>query len=79
MGCCGLGVGARLVGATLLTLTLALYAAYLVWLEDIRLRLLDGEYGLQQCYVPPVDTLIDSAFEYSVVTLYYIYSTNPLD
>lgn len=55
------------MGGTLLALTLALYAAYLVWLEDIRLRLLDGEYGLQQCYVPPVDTLIDSAFEYSIL------------
>ena len=45
----------------------ASFIAYLIKLEDIRLIVLDGLYDIQQCTIPPIDTLTDTAFEYSIL------------
>merc|ERR1712088_1258571 len=58
--CCCLGITGctRLVGGLMLLLVL---------LEDIRDLVLDDLYGITPCTLPPIDTVIDSAFEYSVL------------
>jgi len=68
--CCCLGVlgCARLVGGVLLILKLGLYAGYLVLIEDIRDLVLDDLYGISPCTVPPIDTITDVAFEYSILS-----------
>lgn len=67
--CCCLGVlsCARLVGTGLLILKLGFYAAYLVLIEEIRDSVLEQLYGIPPCTVPPIDTVIDVAFEYSIL------------
>ena len=40
------------------------YAAYLVLIEEIRDSVLEQLYGIPPCTVPPIDTVIDVAFEY---------------
>lgn len=67
--CCCLGVlgCARLVGGLLLLLKIGLYAGYLIFIEDIRDLVLDDLYGIGPCTVPPIDTIIDVAFEYSIL------------
>ena len=44
-----------------------LFVAYLVKLEDVRHFILDGLYKIPQCTIPPIDTLTDAAFEYSII------------
>ena len=40
---------------------------YLIKLEDIRDYILDDLYGIIPCTIPPIDTITDLAFEYSLV------------
>jgi len=65
--CLSLEQGARLGGALLLFITLGLYTLYLIKLEDIRDFILDDLYGIIPCSIPPIDTLTDVAFEYSII------------
>ena len=44
-----------------------LYTLYLIKLEDIRDFILDDLYGIIPCSIPPIDTLTDVAFEYSII------------
>ena len=43
------------------------YIVYLIKLEDIRDYILDDLYGIIPCTIPPIDTITDLAFEYSLV------------
>lgn len=65
--CISLDVGTRIIGAVFLLISVASFIAYLIKLEDIRLIVLDGLYDIQQCTIPPIDTLTDTAFEYSIL------------
>jgi len=65
--CLPLPVATRLIGAALLLFTLGLYVAYLVKLEDFRDLVLADLYGISPCTIPPIDTLTDVAFQYSVL------------
>jgi len=67
--CCCLGITGctRLVGGLMLLLVLGLFITYLVLLEDIRDLVLDDLYGITPCTLPPIDTVIDTAFEYSLL------------
>jgi len=47
--------------------SLGLFIFYLVKLEDVRDLILDDLYGVPPCTIPPVDTLTDTSFEYSVL------------
>ena len=40
---------------------------YLIKLEDLRDYILEGLYGIPPCTIPPIDTLTDTAFEYSIL------------
>ena len=40
---------------------------YLVKLEDVRAVVLEQLYGVPPCTIPPIDTLTDSCFEYSII------------
>ena len=44
-----------------------LFSLYLVKLEEVRAYILDDIYGIAPCTMAPVDTLIDSCFEYSIL------------
>ena len=46
----------------------ALYALYMIKLEDIREFILQDMYGIKPCTIPPIDTLTDVAFEYSIIS-----------
>ena len=36
-------------------------------IEDVRDFILDDMYGISPCTIAPIDTLIDSCFEYSIL------------
>ena len=40
---------------------------YLIKLEDLRDFILEGLYSIPPCTIPPIDTLTDAAFEYSIL------------
>jgi len=65
--CISLEIGTRLIGAVFLLISLALFIAYLIKLEDARDIFLHGLYNIQGCTIPPIDTLTDSTFEYSIL------------
>lgn len=65
--CISLEIGTRIIGAVFLLISLALFAGYLVKLEDIRLFVLDGLFDIPSCTIPPIDTLTDTVFEYSIL------------
>ena len=44
-----------------------LYIFYLIKIEDFRDLVLDDLYGISPCTVPPIDTITDVAFEYSII------------
>ena len=44
-----------------------LFSLYLVKLEEVRAYILEDMYGISPCTMAPVDTLIDSCFEYSIL------------
>ena len=44
-----------------------LFIAYLVKLEDIRDMVLHGLYEIPACTIPPIDTIADATFEYSIL------------
>ena len=44
-----------------------LFVLYLVKLEDVRAVVLEQLYGVPPCTIPPIDTLTDSCFEYSII------------
>ena len=52
-----------------------LFAGYLVKLEDIRLIVLDGLFDIPSCTIPPIDTLTDTLFEYSILANLLLVST----
>ena len=55
----------------------ALFGGYLVKLEDIRLFVLDGLFDIPSCTIPPIDTLTDTVFEYSILANLLLVSTLP--
>jgi len=65
--CLSLDQGAKVVGGVLLLFTLGVYIVYLIKIEDIRDYILDDLYGIIPCTIPPIDTVIDMAFEYSII------------
>jgi hypothetical protein len=68
-GCCCISLprATRLIGAGLLLVTLATYATYLVKIEEFREHVLADLYGIAPCTIPPIDTLTDVAFQYSLL------------
>merc|ERR1711874_403372 len=66
--CIRLDVATRLIGVSCLLVSLGLFLFYLVKLEDVRNFILDDLYGIPPCTIPPIDTLTDTSFEYSVLT-----------
>lgn len=65
--CIGLEIGTRLIGLLFLLISLGLFVLYLVKLEDVRAVVLEQLYGVPPCTIPPIDTLTDSCFEYSII------------
>jgi len=65
--CLRLDLATRLIGIFGLLSTLGLFIFYLVKLEDVRDFILDDLYGIPPCTIPPIDTLTDSSFEYSML------------
>ncbi|XP_040564578.1 uncharacterized protein [Lepeophtheirus salmonis] len=59
--------GVRSIGAILFTLTLTIFVFYLVFIEYVRLRVLENLYGIIPCSQPRIDIIIDSLFEYSLL------------
>ena len=49
------------------TFVTGLFVLYLVKLEDVRAVVLEQLYGVPPCTIPPIDTLTDSCFEYSII------------
>lgn len=43
------------------------FVGYLIKLEDLRDFILEGLYSIPPCTIPPIDTLTDTAFEYSIL------------
>ena len=43
------------------------YTVYLARLQDVRDFLLDDLYGIAPCSLPPLDTLVDTCFQYSIL------------
>ena len=44
-----------------------LFIAYLMKIEDVRDFILDDMYGISPCTIAPLETLIDSCFEFSIL------------
>ena len=40
---------------------------YLARIQDVRDFLLDDLYGIAPCSLPPLDTLVDPCFQYSIL------------
>ena len=40
---------------------------YLARIQDVRDFLLDDLYGIAPCSLPPLDTLVDTCFQYSIL------------
>ena len=43
------------------------YTMYLARIQDVRDFLLDDLYGIAPCSLPPLDTLVDTCFQYSIL------------
>lgn len=65
--CISLELGTRIIGAVFLILSLGGFVGYLIKLEDLRDFILEGLYSIPPCTIPPIDTLTDAAFEYSIL------------
>lgn len=65
--CLSLDKGTRTIGTAFFIITLGVYITYLVFIEDFRDKVLDDLYGIQPCTIPPIDTVTDVAFEYSII------------
>jgi len=65
--CISLTIGTKAIASFFLLLTLGLFSLYLVKLEEVRAYVLYDMYGISPCTVAPVDTIIDSCFEYSIL------------
>jgi len=65
--CVSLTIGSKAIASSLLVLTLGLFILYLMKIEDVRDFILDDMYGISPCTIAPIDTLIDSCFEYSIL------------
>merc|ERR1719336_1402106 len=57
----------KTIAGLLLTTTLGVYTMYLVRIQDVRDFLLDDLYGIAPCSLPPLDTLVDTCFQYSIL------------
>lgn len=65
--CISLTTGIKVIGTLLFTLTLGLFLVYLAKINDVRDFILDDMYKIAPCSLPPLDTLVDTAFEYSIL------------
>jgi len=65
--CISLTIGSKAIGSFFLLLTLGLFIAYLMKIEDVRDFILDDMYGISPCTIAPLETLIDSCFEFSIL------------
>jgi len=65
--CISLEIGTRIIGVIFFIISLVLFIAYLVKLEDIRDMVLHGLYEIPACTIPPIDTIADATFEYSIL------------
>jgi len=65
--CMSLHQGTRTIGTSFFFITLGIYATYLVFIEDLRDKVLDDLYHIKPCTVPPIDTVTDVTFEYSII------------
>lgn len=48
---------------------------YLARIQDVRDFLLDDLYGIAPCSLPPLDTLVDTCFQYSILVNMLLVST----
>ena len=48
---------------------------YLARVQDVRDFLLDDLYGIAPCSLPPLDTLVDTCFQYSILANMLLVST----
>ena len=55
------------IGGLIRIFVVGLFVLYLVKLEDVRAVVLEQLYGVPPCTIPPIDTLTDSCFEYSII------------
>ena len=51
------------------------YTMYLARIQDVRDFLLDDLYGIAPCSLPPLDTLVDTCFQYSILVNMLLVST----
>ena len=56
-----------------------LFILYLIKIEDFRDFILSDLYGIIPCTIPPIDTLIDVAFEYSIIANILLVTTDGRD
>lgn len=67
-GCLQLRQAVNLIGLVFFTISLVLFVAYLVFIEDIRTGLLNDHFGIPPCEMPLLDVLVDSLVEYSLAS-----------
>jgi len=65
--CMSLDKGTRTIGTSFFLLSLGIYSVYLVFIEDFRKHVLEDLYDIRPCSIPPIDTVTDVTFEYSII------------
>merc|ERR1712020_273334 len=66
-GCLSLHKSARIIGTVLFLLTVGLFVAYLIFIENLRRIILEDLFEIAPCSQPWIDIVIDSLFEYSLL------------
>lgn len=65
--CLSLHKSARIIGTVLFLITVGLFVAYLIFIEDLRRIIIQDFFDVSPCSQPWIDILIDSLFEYSLL------------
>lgn len=74
--CCSCS-GRAVVGAIFFLITLVIFVVYLLFIEYIRLDILEDYFGILHCSQAWLDVLVDSLFEYSLLcNLLIVISSN---
>merc|ERR1711953_497927 len=73
--CLSLHKSARIIGSLLFILTVGLFVAYLIFIEDLRRLVLENVFEIQPCTQPLIDIVVDSLFEYSLLVNLLLVST----
>merc|ERR1712018_351564 len=65
--CLTLHKSARIIGTLLFMITVGLFAAYLIFIEDLRRSVVEKLFDISPCSQPWIDIIVDSLFEYSLL------------